>query len=744
MFVRTSQSLIHSLGREKCDGIKPTCGTCAFSERGCTYDTQAKKRGIQPGYIRSLELSLAWLFSKHPDAENTLKRELSIENSPVQKLFSSKEGSESDRLHNRWSKGIICKQIDQLLSGAEVSSPSQFIPEGVFDGTDDILADLFPTNEDGLRTHGTTGDNALLSNVSLPSPSASRNTPAMRVLPDSSADEPMDGLLHLPADFWRLLDVYYSFIHAWLPISEKHDILKAAYSYPSEGFRILPSEVGSGNHSELWAIFALASHQINPRKQQEDIDLCITTARMLIPDVSGAFELGHARALILLSLIHIGRGDRTSAWMLVGSAVRISLELRLHERADSPLPRRKHVFLACYVVEAILGRLHSMPTHLKGYMPNVKDRVEEDGLEEWNPWDGGSNASPQQGYGLSRIPAQSMSIFNRLLATLHDEEDHLTASGGYPKASISASGTTDPTKHVEARRSSRNLQSGGTDSNAWTPQQLNLEVIQLWLRSERNPAGAKELWPTFTQKLKIYTHCFGASKIPPIAVPLLERLVCLLDLDVKEVALRNMIGSLTHVWRREVPIQAIAFQATPGQDASPASILGDPTISSYRHNSNIGAQALHPMNPPPTYNGSFGVDPGNFGSFAPGTESLTSHPLALQPNLPRDVNIAPTSNSMPPSLQQQGISSVPALDYTSQEQSQTADLEAIFEEIAMLDGTRQAGDRPEFMRNLGLGPDLDLSAFFGADYQPSDPLFSYLQPDSYGNDNSHSDMFPGG
>ena len=72
------------------------------------------------------------------------------------------------------------------------------------------------------------------------------------------------------------------------------------------------------------------------------------------------------------------------------------------------------------------------------------------------------------------------------------------------------------------------------------------------------------------------------------------------------------------------------------------------------------------------------------------------------------------------------------MDYIPQEQRQTADLDAIFEEIAMLDGNRQSGDRPEFMRNLGLGPDLDLSAFFGADYQPSDPLYSYLQPDTFG------------
>ena len=35
------------------------------------------------------------------------------------------------------------------------------------------------------------------------------------------------------------------------------------------------------------------------------------------------------------------------------------------------------------------------------------------------------------------------------------------------------------------------------------------------------------------------------------------------------------------------------------------------------------------------------------------------------------------------------------------------------------------------MENLGFGPDLDLAEFFGADYQPSDPLLAYMQPNEF-------------
>jgi len=52
----------------------------------------------------------------------------------------------------------------------------------------------------------------------------------------------------------------------------------------------------------------------------------------------------------------------------------------------------------------------------------------------------------------------------------------------------------------------------------------------------------------------------------------------------------------------------------------------------------------------------------------------------------------------------------------------------IFEELAMLDSIEPSGQNPQFMQNLGFGPDLDLAEFFGSDYQPSNPLLTYMQP----------------
>ena len=71
--------------REKCDGVKPVCHTCDSQKRACTYDEPPKKRGIQPNYIRTLELTLAWLFQSVPETQAALSRSLPIANGPAQR-----------------------------------------------------------------------------------------------------------------------------------------------------------------------------------------------------------------------------------------------------------------------------------------------------------------------------------------------------------------------------------------------------------------------------------------------------------------------------------------------------------------------------------------------------------------------------------------------------------------------------------------------------------------------------------
>jgi len=92
----------------------------------------------------------------------------------------------------------------------------------------------------------------------------------------------------------------------------------------------------------------------------------------------------------------------------------------------------------------------------------------------------------------------------------------------------------------------------------------------------------------------------------------------------------------------------------------------------------------------------------------------SSSTLNTTSNLPVEVPIAPYNDQLTPDFFSEG--------------GTNPDFDALFEEIAMLEGSRHAQDGAQFMQNLGVGPDLDLSTFFGADYQATDPMMAYLQP----------------
>lgn len=116
-------------GREKCDGAQPACQTCEAQGRGCTYNEQPKKRGIQPNYIRTLELTLAWIFEQFPDTEKSISHVLPGPQERAHQLIAWKDVSQAETLHTAWRNSIVCRQIDQLLSGAIIERPSSAIVE---------------------------------------------------------------------------------------------------------------------------------------------------------------------------------------------------------------------------------------------------------------------------------------------------------------------------------------------------------------------------------------------------------------------------------------------------------------------------------------------------------------------------------------------------------------------------------------------------------------------------------------
>ena len=419
--------------REKCDGTQPRCYPCVSQNRSCTYEFNPRRRGVQPGYIRSLEITLAWIFEEVPGSGEALNVFLTRE--AGQKMLSGEESADADRLLRRWRKSKMLRDIERVLSGTEPPSP---------------LRDKISPDEDVSDSNGESEQlmPATFSNNFPSFPSASFSGRPTRRLPSPCNDYlsavGLEGVapsfsiptgpvsatrrLKLPSQHWRLLDIYFSYTHCWFPILEKQNIFRALYLYPEQGLLISRSDPSCGVHAELWSALALASFQDSASSKSSTPAITEQSggvlphqiyeiARGLIPSDNGPFEIQHVRALLLLALINLGRDNVTSTWMLVGFAIRI---LRGHDDSQGPgnvrhQPRWQSTTLACFILDTMIAvrcnKLPQLTTENIAGIPPLSDNE----VEEWEPWKSCEGFGAEAGLThLARNPAYCMTTFNQL------------------------------------------------------------------------------------------------------------------------------------------------------------------------------------------------------------------------------------------------------------------------------------------------------------------------------------------
>ena len=578
-------------GREKCDGAQPICQTCEAQGRSCTYNEQPKKRGIQPNYIRTLELTLAWIFENFPESANKISTLLPDSHDRAHQMIAWKDAVPAEALHTSWRHSLVCRQIDQLLSGAEIELPP----------------------ETAAQSHEI-DQNAGAASYQSPPPSVPSDTGAIQrdtiesitanmLSPLHEATVTKSDLLRLPPNSWALLEHYFAFTHTWLPMVERHDVLKLMYSYPQGGLR--KQDAAGAGHAELWSIMALALLQTGA----EDFVVCRDIAKSLIPSEHG-FQLGHIKALLILGLIEIMQRAWLPAWLVIGSAIRLLSHFNLGKGTSTTLfeGRTKHTLLAAFVLERAIASQTGAITHIRPADIQHVGFLIEDGLEEWSPW---SDPTAGANSNVAKSPARSMSTFNELVRiALQFPRDHTMSSPGAVEVSSMMEALT-------------RLLANASDS---TQRQHPSQVL-----ADRKVPAAVHTSPI---------HARNNSSHMDFTTPFVDN---------------------THYPFMSIPNETTESLASSTPANQMQQIAG----------------------------------PSNWANAAiVGTED--NHDTALATDDAGTSNVAPD----------------------------------VFEELAMLDRT-DFSLNPSFMQNLGFGPDLDLAEFFGADYQPSNPLLTYMQPATY-------------
>jgi hypothetical protein len=464
------------LKKDKCDGVQPVCSTCASLSRPCTYKANPKKRGLPTGYIRTLELLWGLVFCKIKGSEDVVRALLKAANMPSHLSTMGKEAEGSDTLLFSWKNSAVLRDVERMLTlleqpeeeqdkdirangdsdspqDAEGSSvPSSdtlewYIPEGLGDGRENLLA----SGPSPVKTP------TILSNTKIQSARNTRDSSTQTSLP---SEDPRIPITHspsqlstnlqypggtpnytprLPSNAWALIDIYFTYTQCWFPILEKHDILRTAFRHSEDDTPVTASSVGSGNYAALWAILALASIQeasiaatrqlLQASSDRPNPKQLYAIAKNLIPAEEALHDIGHVQALLVLSLVKLGQQDWTAAWLLVGQAVRISQCLRL-DCPPSVQPnngdevkgsgRTKHVFLGCFALETLIAmQIGQAPSLRKSDLMRIGP-INEDGLEEWHPWEDQTGLRPVESSRgtFHRGPPHALSTFNRLISLI--------------------------------------------------------------------------------------------------------------------------------------------------------------------------------------------------------------------------------------------------------------------------------------------------------------------------------------
>ena len=633
------------VAREKCDGLQPTCSTCSGTTRKCSYTANPKKRGIQPGYIRALELALAWLFQHNPENESMLKEKLA--EGGASSFLLSRESTESNKLHRRWRRSKFYMDVDTQLSGGE---PSRHEQADALDpaSSDDDSDTRDPLNDKPARSHGSS------------------------VQPTDAAATP-NGPVSIPQDSWKLVEIYFANVHSWLPICEKHDTLKLAYSYNLQGHPLNSEQSGLGSRAELWSILTVASlYDTNTNEWLDPTSArpvkLYETSKSMIPSESGCFDIGHVRALLNLVVFNMSRMLTASAWLLVGQASRL-LE-SVGQQTLMTNSRHKHVYYGCFLLDSILSfQLNRRPHFRKSDLEHLGP-IDEDGLEEWQPWSGFDDPS----HAGSMTPLLSLSTFNSVIE-LVDQLVSLQQRSGhymYQEEAVQRLGRWKanlPTK-LDTLFS----------SNAFpllAPPTVLLQTTYYCASFAANPSDS-----SMQRLLNILEQCqrsLGAHRLP---VPVKSLVVA-----ISRLATRVNLHEATRNQLQRMKMIMTGASSQPDDQDVPRGLESSIPVRNASISMNLSTSEALP------------------------TVASSDHTTQPRTDSVSTFFSAPHSTHAP-------LMTVPSPAQSDPRYPEhTSDLETFFDELASLDSATRLDNQPQFMQNLGFEPEASMADLF-SEYIP--------------------------
>ncbi|KAF5720051.1 quinic acid utilization activator [Fusarium mundagurra] len=440
--------------KDRCGGQRPSCKSCIDNNRTCSYGP-SKKRGLRPGYVRGIETLLGLIFKSINGSEEWILGLL--EGIIHQSSFCPASGLHDtnisvDLLLETWHKSSVSKKMGSLLStesefDEEGTDSSQFFDTKVVEGLTLLVstrkgtgAPMTPMDTSTTQPDLPTFDYSPLPiQISSPPPRIESTTLDTAISRQPApGSRPLDMMPYavpdLPKNWSYLLDLYFETTHCWFPISQKHELLRAAYTLSNGPPTTSASSLSCGEIAFLHAVLAYASYQSTALsdtagRKSDDTHILKSPQNLVETELfmnPTAFDLGHVRALLVICLFEMEQQSWPSAWTTIGRAIYTSISLGMDSQGTATDPSNrdsiKRTMMGCTILETMVAaRLDTVPylTSSNGFL---QGGLLADGNEEWEPWNPKILVEPQskqdQQNTNSHVPGHVISTFNRSLQAI--------------------------------------------------------------------------------------------------------------------------------------------------------------------------------------------------------------------------------------------------------------------------------------------------------------------------------------
>ncbi|KAF5539398.1 quinic acid utilization activator [Fusarium mexicanum] len=357
-----------------------------------------------------------------------------------------------DLLLETWHKSSVSQKMGSLLStesefDEEGTDSSQVFDAKVVEGLTLLVstkngtgAPMTPMDTSTAQPDLPTFDySSLPISVSSPPHHIERTTLHINTSPQPEpAPQPLKStpspIPDLPKNWSYLLDLYFETTHCWFPTSQKHELLRAAYTLSNEPSTTSISSLSAGELAFLHAVLTYASYQSttllsNSSRKPDDIHSLKSPQSLLETSLFAnptTFDLGHVRALLIICLFEMDQKRWPLAWTTIGRAIYTAISLGLLSQGTTTDPSsqdsEKRTIMGCAILETIVAaHLDTLP-YLTSSNALLQGGFLADGNEEWEPWNLKILVEPQsqqdQENTNSHVPGHVISTFNRSLQTI--------------------------------------------------------------------------------------------------------------------------------------------------------------------------------------------------------------------------------------------------------------------------------------------------------------------------------------